>query len=155
MAGGGQSPTPNTKQTNKASCSAQGAEQHYMYGYYTNTQCNATSQVKAIFASGWHFGWSDPVLKQRLKAVGAPRKSTIEWLYPSVDTRKEPQGVNFVDDRQVRDQWKKFWPTSGRQQSWDGVAKLLSPGRLRNRNARTYCAAPTKCGKHQFGMSFG
>lgn len=118
------------------------------------------TEPKKTYGSEYHFlryRHEQPEKLDRaiLKAVGAPRKSTIEWLYPSVDTRKEPQGVNFVDDRQVRDQWKKFWPTSGRQQSWDGVAKLLSPGRLRNRNARTYCAAPTKCGKHQFGMSFG
>ncbi len=53
---------------------------------------------------------------------------SLHWLYPDGPREKEPQGVDFLDsDHPARTRWKSFWPQSGRQQSWDGLARLDSP----------------------------
>ena len=84
-----------------------------------------------------------------LRAVGAARGSAIEWTYPGSQVR-EPQGLSFVADRALRDDWRKVWPTSGRQQSWDGVATLVAPGGRRTwllieakANHPEFCTPPT------------
>lgn len=71
-------------------------------------------------------------------------------MYPSGSRHTEPQGVDFVENQQLRDCWKTVWPTSGRQQSWDGVAKLVAPGEQptwllieAKANHSEFCTPPT------------
>ncbi len=33
-------------------------------------------------------------------------------------------GIEFIDDPEVRKQWKQFWPQSGTSQNWDAVGQL-------------------------------
>ena len=113
------------------------------------------TQPEKTYGSEYHFlryrrERSEKLGRAILKAVGAPRKTVIEWLYPSEDRNKEPQGLNFIEDRQLRERWKTVWPTSGRQQSWDGVAKLRVPGKRptwllieAKANHPEFCTPPT------------
>ena len=64
-----------------------------------------------------------------LEALRESSVSSIEWIYPDETTRKEPQGLAFVEGEALQNRWKTIWPTRGRQQSWDGVALLHAPGR--------------------------
>jgi hypothetical protein len=75
--------------------------------------------------------WTDhrAVLEARLlQALGRP-DARIEWIYPSpIDTTaREPEGLDFLPVESTEDVegWKEFWPQSGTQQCWDGVARLL------------------------------
>lgn len=48
----------------------------------------------------------------------------IEWIYPASGTTKEPKGVSFLVGRpDVQGACRKFWPQTGNQQRWDGVAR--------------------------------
>ena len=56
--------------------------------------------------------------------------SPIKWYdYPNDPQRDsldgEWKGIEFLQDREdyevIKSQWKKYWPTSGNAQSWDGV----------------------------------
>ena len=60
-----------------------------------------------------------------LEALGAP-EGTLEWVYPTgSEGEREPQGLEFLrDDSEVMTAWASFWPQRGRQQTWDGVARL-------------------------------
>jgi hypothetical protein len=52
----------------------------------------------------------------------------LHWLYPYGSREKEPQGLDCLElNHPARAHWKEFWPQSGRQQSWDGVARLDTP----------------------------
>jgi hypothetical protein len=53
-------------------------------------------------------------------------KGNVEWIYPDRNRpeMKEPKGVNFLPDAKVREAWKTFWPQTGNQQRWDGVARV-------------------------------
>ena len=86
-------------------------------------------QTKKSYGSEYHFlryrrEGSEKLDRTILRAIRARRGSAIDWMYPSGSRHTEPQGVDFVENQQLRDCWKTVWPTSGRQQSWDGVAKL-------------------------------
>jgi hypothetical protein len=65
-----------------------------------------------------------------LSVVDRP-KAALEWVYPNeARDGKEPQGLSFLTDRpDVRAEWANFWPTRGRQLSWDGVARLVERDR--------------------------
>jgi hypothetical protein len=48
----------------------------------------------------------------------------MQWIYPTTAKAREPKGVNFLTDRpDVVAAWKKFWPQTGNQQRWDGIAR--------------------------------
>ena len=114
------------------------------------------SESDKTYGSEYHLGRyrSDAPRKldrSILRAVGAPRGSTIAWMYPGPETLREPQGLSFVDDRELRDSWRTVWPTSGRQQSWDGVATLVVPGKRSTwllieakANHPEFCTPPTR-----------
>jgi len=59
----------------------------------------------------------------------AIRKATgltgpVEWIYPATGETREPKGLNFLVGRpDVVAAWKKFWPQTGNQQRWDGIAR--------------------------------
>lgn len=62
--------------------------------------------------------------RELLKGTGLPGK--VEWIYPdpSLLQMKEPRGMSFCPDTAVRSAWKDFWPQTGNQQTWDGLAKV-------------------------------
>ena len=62
----------------------------------------------------------DPLLKATRLAGG------LEWVYPDPEhpQLEEPKGLDFLPDQRVRDRWKQFWPQTGNQQRWDGVARV-------------------------------
>src|SRR5262249_39239879 len=66
-----------------------------------------------------------------LPALGRSN-AVLEWIYPSpTDTSAhEPQGLDFLgsDSAGVLASWKDFWPQTGTQQCWDGVARLAEDG---------------------------
>lgn len=49
----------------------------------------------------------------------------VVWTYPDPGdpTVREPKGLNFIGDKALRDAWKEFWPQTGNQQRWDGIAR--------------------------------
>ena len=51
---------------------------------------------------------------------------TVEWVYPDLGRpdMEEPKGLDFLPDQRVRDRWREFWPQTGNQQRWDGVARV-------------------------------
>jgi len=51
---------------------------------------------------------------------------TLLWVYPQLDQpeMEEPKGIAFLPQQALRDEWKKFWPQTGNQQRWDGVARV-------------------------------
>jgi len=60
-----------------------------------------------------------------LSAVGT--RGSLEWVYPSADpSAREPEGLAFLcaESQDVLDRWKDFWPQTGTQQCWDGIARL-------------------------------
>jgi hypothetical protein len=59
-----------------------------------------------------------------LNAVSRPG-GKLEWVYPSATdaAAQEPEGLAFLSDSpEVLAHWKQFWPQTGTQQCWDGVA---------------------------------
>lgn len=72
-----------------------------------------------------------------LEKIRTPAGASIDWFYPPRPMQKaarEPQGLKFLkgqeDQKQVLETWRAFWPQTGRQQSWDGVARLRVNGKL-------------------------
>lgn len=68
-----------------------------------------------------------------LEKIRAPAGASIDWFYPPRPTNKaarEPQGLTFLKDQKgVLAKWHEFWPQTGRQQTWDGVARLQVNGK--------------------------
>jgi len=67
-----------------------------------------------------------------LRAVGSPG-STIEWTYPigPKEDEPEPEGICFLKGNTDKENiaevlyaWQHFWPQKGKQQNWDGLARL-------------------------------
>ena len=81
------------------------------------------------YGSEDHFGTYRTELKdaldlQLLKAMGL--RGALVWAYPDPThpELKEPKGMSFCFDRAVRDAWRAFWPQTGNQQRWDGIATI-------------------------------
>lgn len=60
------------------------------------------------------------------KIIGGPG-TELNWIYPSdeASTTKahELEGLEFLrSEKDVMRAWKEFWPQTGRQQTWDGIA---------------------------------
>jgi hypothetical protein len=64
-------------------------------------------------------------LDARLLAATGLR-GELSWHYPDLKApdMKEPKGINFLSDQAIREAWKAFWPQTGNQQRWDGVARV-------------------------------
>jgi hypothetical protein len=62
------------------------------------------------------------------KALGT-MPASITWLdFPRTRSgaEREYRGLEILilpEHREVRDEWRRFWPTSGRQPTWDAVGK--------------------------------
>jgi len=49
----------------------------------------------------------------------------------SLEQDEEYEGLEFLNEEQhpkIKDKWGEFWPSSGRQQNWDAVAKAMDSG---------------------------
>jgi hypothetical protein len=66
----------------------------------------------------------DALDREVLKAVGL--RGALVWTYPDPThpEAKEPKGMNFCPDPALREAWKTFWPQTGNQQRWDGIAQI-------------------------------
>ncbi len=61
----------------------------------------------------------DGAIRQRT-GLSAP----IEWQYPTTGIAREPKGIDFLAGQpDVQAAWREFWPQTGNQQRWDGVAR--------------------------------
>jgi hypothetical protein len=85
------------------------------------------------YGSEWHLlrhlGYHREYLsKKTLSLTGG---ISIEWLdfnfseenAPLRDDR-ELLGFEFINDTQVQEKWKSFWPQTGNAQNWDAVGKI-------------------------------
>jgi hypothetical protein len=62
--------------------------------------------------------------------IGLP-EANLDWIYPPNDTStggaKEPEGMKFLKaEEAILAMWRDFWPQTGKQPTWDAVAKLTS-----------------------------
>lgn len=90
--------------------------------------------IERTYGSKYHFqGYRDhanEILDAAfLHAIGG-RVEVLTWLYPTTPgTAEEPAGIEFLSPTNaVRQAWHDFWPTGGRQPSWDGIAKVQYGG---------------------------
>jgi hypothetical protein len=85
------------------------------------------------YGSEWHLlrhlGYHrEDLSRKTLKETGG---NSIEWFdfgfskenAPLRDD-KELLGLEFIEDEQVREKWKSFWPQTGNAQNWDAVGKI-------------------------------
>jgi len=85
------------------------------------------------YGSEWHLlrhlGYHRVYLSQKVAEVVGGRD--VEWLdfgfsqenVPLRDDR-EFVGLEFIQDTQVQERWKSFWPQTGNAQNWDAVGKI-------------------------------
>jgi hypothetical protein len=72
---------------------------------------------------------ADAVLNRAVAESLGTSPASITWLdFPRAPsgTEREYRGLEFLtlpEHREVRDEWRRFWPTSGRQPTWDAVGK--------------------------------
>jgi hypothetical protein len=106
-----------------------------------------------------HRYWTDqrPVLEKGLLQVLDRSRGSLEWIYPStVDkSAREPEGLGFLPpDSPALANWKEFWPQSGSQQCWDGVATLAADAGIEwllveaKANHAEFCTPPCGAAKH-------
>ena len=86
------------------------------------------SEYQLLRYLGHHRTYLDNQIKKETKS-----NSPIIWLdYPNDSERDsldgEWEGIKFLKDqidqidyKKIEKAWKKFWPSSGRAQSWDGI----------------------------------
>jgi hypothetical protein len=103
--------------------------------------------------------WTDQrlVLEAALLEALGRRDGSFAWIYPSADaSAKEPEGLGFLpaDLAKVVDRWKEFWPQTGTQQCWDGVARLATDAGVEwilieaKANHAEFCTPPCGAAKH-------
>ncbi len=66
----------------------------------------------------------DPLDRCLLAATGL--RGVPAWVYPDPARPdiEEPKGMGFCSDPALQEEWEKFWPQTGNQQRWDGVAMV-------------------------------
>jgi hypothetical protein len=89
------------------------------------------------YGSEWHFDHyrrvQPLVLDQEIKTAMGKADAQIEWDYPCADVlANEPRGLEFLgadpSQRKTLEAWRTFWPQTGKQINWDGVARDLTTG---------------------------
>ena len=71
--------------------------------------------------------WSEQrtALEASIAAAVSWPEGPPDWIYPTNAPTREPEGLSFLSDRSdIVDRWKEFWPQTGTQQCWDGLARL-------------------------------
>ncbi len=73
-----------------------------------------------------YLGWHRKELNQRIAEAILCNPNKIKWFdfgYVGKYNDKEILNVDFLDDENIKDDWKKQWPTTGTGVTWDAVAK--------------------------------
>lgn len=85
------------------------------------------------YGTDWHFlrhlGYHREYLS--VKALNILGGNSIEWLdfgfcsenKPLQDDR-EIQSLDFIEEEQIQEQWKGFWPQTGTPLHWDAVGRI-------------------------------
>ena len=85
------------------------------------------------YGSEWHLlrhlGYHRAYLSQKVsKVVGS---HAVEWLDFGFSQKNAPLGddrefvgLEFIQDTQVQDKWRSFWPQTGNAQNWDAVGRI-------------------------------
>ncbi len=85
------------------------------------------------YGSEWHLlrhlGYHrEDLSRKTLKVTGG---NSIEWLDFGFSKRDAPRrddkeflGLEFIEDEQVQEKWKSFWPQTGNAQNWDAVGRI-------------------------------
>lgn len=85
------------------------------------------------YGSEWHLlrhlGYHRAYLSRKVTEVAGGQR--VEWLdfgfsqenAPLRDDR-EFVGLEFIQDAQVQDKWRSFWPQTGNAQNWDAVGQI-------------------------------
>jgi hypothetical protein len=87
------------------------------------------------------------------KAVGWP-DGRLDWIYPANVTTGEPEGLTFLSDHGNVEGWKEFWPQTGTQPCWDGVARFKADLKTEwalieaKANHAEFCTPPCGAAKH-------
>lgn len=87
------------------------------------------------YGSEWHLlrhlGYHRAYLSQKVEeGIGG---QGVEWLDFSFSHQNAPLrddtefvGLEFIQDPQVQERWKSFWPQTGNAQNWDAVARVYA-----------------------------
>lgn len=90
-------------------------------------------KIRCGYGSEWHLlrylGYHrDELSRQVLTLTGG---ELVRWLdfgyHPTYDRfnyDRELVGLEFIDDQEVREEWKAFWPAHGNSQNWDAVGEI-------------------------------
>ena len=89
------------------------------------------------YGSEWHLlrylGYHRGLLTKQVQTLINGEK--IDWLDFDFTHKNEAclrdrewDGLDFIEKPDVQRQWHAFWPTTGRSQNWDAVAKIAHSG---------------------------
>jgi len=85
------------------------------------------------YGSEWHLlrhlGYHRAYLSQKVTEVVGGQG--VEWLDFCFSQKNAPLqddsefvGLKFIEDAQVQDKWRSFWPRTGNAQNWDAVGRI-------------------------------
>jgi hypothetical protein len=89
------------------------------------------------YGSEWHFEHYrrvlPDVLNAHIRASIGKTDMEIDWVYPTLDlAANEPRGLEFLKaeprQRKAFLAWRAFWPQTGKNINWDGVARDVNTG---------------------------
>jgi hypothetical protein len=94
---------------------------------------NKMGKIGFGYGSEWHLlrhlGYHREYLS--LKTLEITGGNSLEWLDIDFSKKNEPKrddkefiGLEFIEDANVRESWKSFWPQTGNSQNWDAVGKI-------------------------------
>jgi len=90
------------------------------------------SKIGRGYGSEWHLlrylGYHRSLLSQEVgAALGASRVEWLDFPFSSVggllQDDHEFKGLEFLEGKEIRGKWARFWPQSGNAQNWDAVGR--------------------------------
>lgn len=86
------------------------------------------------YGSEWHLlrylGYHRDYLSQKVLEI--TNGNAINWLDFKFSQENKPLkddkeflGLEFIQDNEVQNKWKNFWPQTGNPQNWDAVGKII------------------------------
>ena len=70
--------------------------------------------------------------EQIIKVIGGKNIKWLDFRFPKSNLPskldRELVGLEFIDDQDVLNKWRSFWPQSGTSQNWDAVGKIHHDG---------------------------
>ncbi|MBN2007060.1 MAG: hypothetical protein JXA21_27160 [Anaerolineae bacterium] len=124
------------------------------------------------YGSEWHLlrhlGYHRAYLSRKvIDVVGA---QGVEWLDFNFSPKnaplqddKERVGLEFIEDAQIQEKWKSFWPQTGNAQNWDAVGRiyfgdtaewLLVEAKGHIGELERKCGATSRASKHVIHSAF-